>query len=632
MFLKLPSSAFIVLLVACLFLWAHGVCSAQNTQRVHGWIELLTLNGGTPNLSPTEDAVTSYKITELFQRGTTRVSLMKGLDPQALPELPIGYTVFESLIFSVKTDAVFVGPADISFHLPSIKTKETFDRLRILYAHHDSGDPLGAKWIDATVDDDNVVHLQRTFSPEESKRHLRDFDQRTLHAFTEQDEPGLLVVALWDPAKVRDKFTADVAVSGTGPAQVTEGRLVKYELKVTNNGPDTATGIILHAYPAFQFVSADASQGRCIMAGQNVYCKFPTLEKGRAVDVKMVFRCPWGANLGGPASYEKSTPSVLKAFFLGSTEKDPFPENNELMLTTDVFPDTNKAPVVELVSPAPMQLFQGPAATVPIRIKASDPDGFIKKVEVFEGEKSLGEATLRSDGEYELLYENAAYGDHSVTIIATDNLGRFETVRNVGFFVNGTARVEITSPKAGSKVDKGDGELTVVIHATSSTPLKKVSLDFWQSDATPVGNDDYVFKLKNCYRPCRLHAIAIDQNGVESRSEFVEFTILKPPATTLSWLDGESRREFDTSTPLKASELILVGAGDRDEFNGAEIKKVEIFANGELLCADDSPAFGVSGECVWRPPPGKYKLQAVVTDADGAVGKSALIEVIIERP
>jgi hypothetical protein len=142
--------------------------------------------------------------------------------------------------------------------------------------------------------DDNVVHLLRTFSQAESKQRLRNFDLRRLHAFAEQDEPGLLVVALWDPTKVREKFTADVAISGTGPSQVTEGRFVKYELKVTNNGPDTATDIRLGAYPAFEFVSADASQGNCVMAGQNVYCKFPALEKGGAVDVKMVFRCPWG--------------------------------------------------------------------------------------------------------------------------------------------------------------------------------------------------------------------------------------------------------------------------------------------------------------------------------------------------
>jgi len=631
-FLKLPTSAFVVLLCACLFVWSEGRCSAQEAQRSSArWLELLTMNGATPNLSPTGEGVTSYKITELYQRGTTRISLVNELDPHLIPELPIGYTIFNNLIYSVKTDAVFVGPADITFNLPSVKTKETFDRLRILYLHHESGDPLGPKWIDATVDDDNLVDLLRTFSEDESKQRLRKFDVRTLHAFAEQDEPGLLVVALWDPAKVRDKFTADVAISGTGPSQVTEGKLVKYELKVTNNGPDTATDIRLHAYPAFEFVSADASQGKCIMAGQNVYCKFPALEKGRTVDVMMVFRCPWGSNLGGPASYEKENPSVLKAFYLGATEKDSARDNNELDLMTEVFADSNKAPVVELISPTPSQLFQGPAATIPIRFKASDPDGFIKKVEVFDEAKPLGQPTLRPDGEYELLYENASLGSHRLTITATDNLGRFETVRALEFFMNGVAKVEITNPKAGSKVDNGDGELTVVIHATSPTQLKKVSLGFWQSDATPVGNDDYVFKLKQCYRPCRLQAIAIDQNGVETRSEFVEFTILNPPATTLYWSDGESPHDFDTSKPMTVSELILVGAGERQEFYGAEVKKVEIFANGELLCADDSPVFGVGGECVWRPRPGKYKLQAVATDADGAVGKSALIELTIER-
>jgi len=83
---------------------------------------------------------------------------------------------------------------------------------------------------------------------------------------------------------------------------------------------------------------------------------------------------------------------------------------------------------------------------------------------------------------------------------------------------------------------------------------------------------------------------------------------------------------------MRVSELILVGAGEREWLYGADVKKVEVFANGELLCSDDSPIFGTGGECLWRPSPGKYKLQAVTTDADGAVGASALIEVIIERP
>jgi hypothetical protein len=275
-------------------------------------------------------------------------------------------------------------------------------------------------------------------------------------------------------------------------------------------------------------------------------------------------------------------------------------------------------------------LFQGPAATIPIRFKASDPDGFIKKVEVFAGANSLGEPTLRSDGEYELLYKDVSFGRHWVTIVATDNLGRFEVARSLEFFVNGSAKVEITNPKPGSKVNKG--EVDVTIHATSPTPLKKISLGFWQSDATPVGNDDYIYKLKNCHRPCRLQAIVVDQKGVETRSEVVEFTILNPPATTIAWMEGESAYEFDTGQPMKVSQLVLVGWGEPEQFYGAEVKKVEIFANGELLCSHDASVFGVGGECVWRPRPGKYKLQAVAIDADGGVGKSPLIEVIIESP
>jgi len=70
------------------------------------WFELLTMNGGTPNLSPTGEGIASYRITELFQRGTTQVSLIKEPNPRLTAELPIGYTVFNNLIYSVKTAAV----------------------------------------------------------------------------------------------------------------------------------------------------------------------------------------------------------------------------------------------------------------------------------------------------------------------------------------------------------------------------------------------------------------------------------------------------------------------------------------------------------------------------------------------
>jgi hypothetical protein len=213
-------------------------------------------------------------------------------------------------------------------------------------------------------------------------------------------------------------------------------------------------------------------------------------------------------------------------------------------------------------------------------------------------------------------------------------LGRVAAVQAPEFFVNGLATVEITNPKAGSKLDRADGEFAVTIHATSaSSSLKKVSLDIWNSDATTVGNDDYVVKLKYCNRHCRLQAIAIDENGVETRSEYLEFTMRESPKPRLSWFDGEYARDFDIGKPFKVNELILSAVADQEFSNDSKITKIEIFANGLPICIDDSPTpFGYAGECTWKPSPGKYRLQAVATNADGAVGKSDQIVVTIERP
>lgn len=630
-----PTPALVLVFAALLLLCCGKVASGQELEQSPApQIELLTLNGGKQNPRARGEGITSYKIGDLFKRGTTRITLVKAIEAPFRIELPIGYSVFNNLIYSIETDAVFSGPSDIAFNLPSARTKETFGQLRILYPEYDYADPEVPRWIDATLSDDNLGRVAQLLSQLDIKQRLRDFNTRTLHAFTD-DSPLLLVVALRDPAKARAKFTADLEVSGTATSQVTEGRPVTYELKITNKGPDVANHISFHADPSFSFVSVNASQGKCKMSGQNVYCKFSSLEKGRTLDIKIVERCAWGSHFPNrPSGYETPTSFVSKHVRVRATERDPSLENNELQLTTEVYPDSNKGPVIEVLSPTLFQLFPGPAATVPIRFKASDLDGFIRKLELFANAKPLGEPTLRSDGEYELIYRDVSFGRHWVTILATDNLGRVEAVQAPEFFVNGLARVEITDPKGGSKLNLADGEFAVTIHASSTaSSLRKVSLDVWNSDATPVGNNYYVVKLKYCNRKCRLQAIAIDEDGVETRSEFLEFTMMEPPKTWLSWFDGEFVRDFDTAKPFKVSELILAAAADHEFSNDARIIKIEIFANGLPICTDDSPsALGLAADCLWKPSPGKYRLQAAATDADGAVGKSDLIEVIIEKP
>jgi hypothetical protein len=599
------------------------------------------MNDSKPNLSTTGEGITSYKIGDLYKRGSTRITLLKAAEARFKIELPIGYSIFNNLIYGVETDAVFTGPTDITFKLPSAHTKETFNQLRVLYARYDLAEPNVPKWIDATFATDVLQQAGDWLSEAEIKQRLRDFGTRTLHAVTREDEPLVMIVAMLDPTKARDKMTADLIVTGSATEQVTEGRTVNYELKIINKGPDAASAISLHATASFSFLSVEANVGKCNMAGQNVYCKFPALEKGRMIEVKIVERCGWkGYFPNGPPGYETPTTIVRKVITVGATEQDPFPDNNELNLTTEVFPDSNKAPTIEILSPTLFQQFQGPKATVPIRFKASDPDGFIKKLELLTHSmaplppKSLGEPTLRSDGEYELVYKDAPFGRNWVRIVATDNLGRVETVDAPEFFINGTARVEITNPKAGEKLSLVGGEFAVTIHASNpSGSLKKVSLDAWGSNATAIGSDDYVAKVKGCFRRCRLQAIAVDENGIETRSEYVEFTMMKSPTATLRWFDGEYSREFESGKSFKVGELILLASADhRDVGHDAKISKLEIFANGSRVCIEDSPVLGFGGECIWKPSPGKYRLQTVATDEDGAVGKSDEIEIVIERP
>ena len=124
----------------------------------------------------------------------------------------------------------------------------------------------------------------------------------------------------------------------------------------------------------------------------------------------------------------------------------------------------------------------------------------------------------------------------------------------------------------------------------------------------------------------------IDENGVETHSDPLVFTMMEAPKAYLNWVDGEYSREFQPGKPFRVNQLILFPRARHELALGGKIAKLEVFANGERICSEDSPMAGLGGRCVWKPSPGKHKLQTVATDQDGAVGKSAVIEVIIDRP
>src|SRR6185295_17014096 len=108
-------------------------------------VELLTMSGSKPNLTADGVGITSYKTTDLFKRGITRV---RPFDLNFKIELPTGYSLFNNLAYVVTSEAVFSGPNDLTFRVPAGTTKETFENLRILNARRDNADPEKPRWED----------------------------------------------------------------------------------------------------------------------------------------------------------------------------------------------------------------------------------------------------------------------------------------------------------------------------------------------------------------------------------------------------------------------------------------------------------------------------------------------------
>jgi hypothetical protein len=74
--------------------------------------------------------------------------------------------------------------------------------------------------------------------------------------------------------------------------------------------------------------------------------------------------------------------------------------------------------LISIASPSKSESFASPA-TITIDINASDPDGLISKVELFNGTEKLGEIT---SAPFTFTLKDLTEGNYSLTAIATDNL------------------------------------------------------------------------------------------------------------------------------------------------------------------------------------------------------------------
>jgi uncharacterized repeat protein (TIGR01451 family) len=123
---------------------------------------------------------------------------------------------------------------------------------------------------------------------------------------------------------------ADVAVVKTGPATGHVGQSITYTITVTNQGPDTASGVVLtDTLPKNAgFGSVSTTQGTCSSRPKNqvVTCSIGTLARGATATVTIVTKPTKKGDFTDTATVSSTSPN------------DPVSGNNTSSVTTVVAP------------------------------------------------------------------------------------------------------------------------------------------------------------------------------------------------------------------------------------------------------------------------------------------------------
>ena len=189
----------------------------------------------------------------------------------------------------------------------------------------------------------------------------------------------------------------------------------------------------------------------------------------------------------------------------------------------------NVAPTATLTAPANGAAYtEGQAIT--LTANASDADGSVAKVEFFDGSTKLGEDT---SAPYAYTWSGASVGNHSLTAIATDNLGATGTSAVLSVSVSGSGgptnvppTVSLTAPASGNDFDEGTA---IAISADAADSDGSVTLVEFFAGGTKVGEDataPYSVSWSGAAAGSYdLTAIATDDSAAATTSAVVSITV-----------------------------------------------------------------------------------------------------------
>ena len=184
--------------------------------------------------------------------------------------------------------------------------------------------------------------------------------------------------------------------------------------------------------------------------------------------------------------------------------------------------NVNAPPAVSITAPANNAVFAA-GASIALSATAADSDGTVAKVEFYDGATLLGRALAAP---YGATLANAPAGSHTLTAVATDNLGASTTSAALSVTVDSPPAVSLSAP-ANNAVFAAPASITLSASATDAVG-RIVKVDFYQG-GTLIGTasaSPYSFAWTSVAAGSySLTAVAANDAGMTATSAAIAITV-----------------------------------------------------------------------------------------------------------